>query len=202
MGTPSGKGKGGKGEGITIKKSWQRLNAEKLSQKAMAAREEAHVDHSRWLTACHNVTASLVNVESWQQGFQRDEQEVSRTFRVCEASVNRMSDAFKGMKKTGFEDIDTEAEAGLAEAFSWKPTASIQPDQDAEWEHIAEGQVFSPALRACDTGDGADVVRFVCISDTHNTQDSLEGAIPEGDVLLHAGDITTYGQPEEALTMT
>ncbi|KIY45285.1 Metallo-dependent phosphatase, partial [Fistulina hepatica ATCC 64428] len=35
--------------------------------------------------------------------------------------------------------------------------------------------------------------RFVCISDTH----SREPAIPPGDVLIHAGDLTRHGRPEE-----
>lgn len=36
-------------------------------------------------------------------------------------------------------------------------------------------------------------IRVVCISDTHNTQPSL----PDGDVLLHAGDLTQSGSIEE-----
>lgn len=38
----------------------------------------------------------------------------------------------------------------------------------------------------------------VCISDTHNKQDEL-GDLPPGDVLIHAGDATYYGEPEEFL---
>jgi len=43
-----------------------------------------------------------------------------------------------------------------------------------------------------------DRVRFVCISDTH-TKVERGGVldIPQGDVLLHAGDMTMFGQPEE-----
>lgn len=36
-------------------------------------------------------------------------------------------------------------------------------------------------------------VRFVLISDTH----SQITDIPDGDVLLHAGDLTTLGQPDD-----
>jgi hypothetical protein len=36
-------------------------------------------------------------------------------------------------------------------------------------------------------------IRVVCISDTHNTQPK----IPDGDILLHAGDLTHSGSPEE-----
>ena len=45
-----------------------------------------------------------------------------------------------------------------------------------------------------------DRVRIVCISDTHN--DDLTGQVPDGDILLHAGDMTdggTYDELEIAL---
>jgi len=41
----------------------------------------------------------------------------------------------------------------------------------------------------------ADSVRFVLISDTHNRTDELH--LPEGDILLHAGDFTMFGFPSE-----
>ncbi|XP_042214330.1 metallophosphoesterase MPPED2-like [Homarus americanus] len=44
----------------------------------------------------------------------------------------------------------------------------------------------------------ADVVRFVCISDTHNRTDCLHYSIPDGDVLLHGGDFTIRGDPHNA----
>lgn len=39
------------------------------------------------------------------------------------------------------------------------------------------------------------VVRFVCISDTHNNHHSLN--IPKGDILIHAGDFTNTGTVAE-----
>ena len=36
-----------------------------------------------------------------------------------------------------------------------------------------------------------DHIRFVCISDTHNLTDNL--ILPDGDILLHAGDFTNIG---------
>ena len=39
------------------------------------------------------------------------------------------------------------------------------------------------------------MVRIVCVSDTHNRTDGL--AVPDGDVLLHAGDLTGHGKPDE-----
>ena len=39
-------------------------------------------------------------------------------------------------------------------------------------------------------------VRFVCVSDTHGLTAHLE--VPPGDVLIHAGDFTNFGEPEVA----
>lgn len=52
-----------------------------------------------------------------------------------------------------------------------------------------------------DTGDSArhwskDVIRLVCMSDTHNNEYTLED-IPDGDVLIHAGDLTKIGTMKE-----
>ncbi|RMZ95345.1 metallophosphoesterase domain-containing 1 [Brachionus plicatilis] len=38
-----------------------------------------------------------------------------------------------------------------------------------------------------------DKVRFVCISDTHNSIERMKYEIPSGDILLHAGDFTMNG---------
>jgi len=38
-------------------------------------------------------------------------------------------------------------------------------------------------------------LRLVCLSDTHNLHERIE--VPEGDVLLHAGDATARGTPRE-----
>jgi predicted phosphohydrolase len=37
--------------------------------------------------------------------------------------------------------------------------------------------------------------RLVCISDTHGRCEGI--AVPEGDVLIHAGDLTSMGKPDE-----
>ena len=48
----------------------------------------------------------------------------------------------------------------------------------------------------CDSPKPPDCVRFVCISDTHNqVRSSLK--VPDGDVLIHAGDFTLEGYIEE-----
>ena len=39
-------------------------------------------------------------------------------------------------------------------------------------------------------------VRVVCISDTHGAHRSV--SVPDGDVLIHAGDFTRYGRESDA----
>ena len=41
------------------------------------------------------------------------------------------------------------------------------------------------------------MVRFVVVSDTHNRQESTPINVPDGDVLLHCGDLTQLGRSEE-----
>lgn len=40
---------------------------------------------------------------------------------------------------------------------------------------------------------GKSWTRFICISDTH----SRTFSVPEGDVLLHSGDLSSWGHPEQ-----
>lgn len=43
-------------------------------------------------------------------------------------------------------------------------------------------------------------MRFVCISDTHFTDENLDQLeVPNGDVLIHAGDATFAGRPDECM---
>lgn len=39
------------------------------------------------------------------------------------------------------------------------------------------------------------IIRFVCISDTHTLTNGLD--LPKGDVLIHAGDFSNVGLPED-----
>ena len=39
--------------------------------------------------------------------------------------------------------------------------------------------------------------RFVCISDTHGLHDKILNGIPDGDVLIHAGDFSNRSSPKE-----
>jgi 3',5'-cyclic AMP phosphodiesterase CpdA len=40
-------------------------------------------------------------------------------------------------------------------------------------------------------------VRIVCVSDTHNAAPGEGYTLPEGDVLIHAGDLTNQGSRSE-----
>ncbi|VDM61484.1 unnamed protein product [Angiostrongylus costaricensis] len=63
-----------------------------------------------------------------------------------------------------------------------------------------QGRISEPAktLRL-DTPVFDNKVRFVCISDTHDKLDEFLSIIPDGDVLIHAGDFTNYGDLGEVI---
>ena len=42
-----------------------------------------------------------------------------------------------------------------------------------------------------------EIIRVVCISDTHTHTDFLN--IPDGDILIHSGDFTYHGKEEEVI---
>ncbi|KIY50009.1 hypothetical protein FISHEDRAFT_65015 [Fistulina hepatica ATCC 64428] len=43
----------------------------------------------------------------------------------------------------------------------------------------------------------SDMIRLVCISDTHNAHQSIPSPLPGGDILMHAGDLTNSGTEAE-----
>jgi len=71
-------------------------------------------------------------------------------------------------------------------------------DPDEVWRSIGGSQVFQEPTSVFRAGGPLPAralgsVRFVCISDTHGRHDDLSPLLPEGDVLLHAGDFTSCG---------
>ncbi|EYC04945.1 hypothetical protein Y032_0085g1881 [Ancylostoma ceylanicum] len=63
-----------------------------------------------------------------------------------------------------------------------------------------QGRVSEPAKTLkLDTPVFDNKVRFVCISDTHEKLDEFLPVIPDGDVLIHAGDFTNYGDLGEVI---
>lgn len=73
------------------------------------------------------------------------------------------------------------------------------------WRSLRAEQQFLPQLRVfvADGREGTSPprkpgnLRFVCISDTHGRHWELTPKLPEGDVLLHAGDFSMEGGLEE-----
>lgn len=40
-------------------------------------------------------------------------------------------------------------------------------------------------------------MKIICISDTHNQHHSLTDKLPDGDMIIHAGDVSVNGSLEE-----
>lgn len=66
---------------------------------------------------------------------------------------------------------------------------SIHSSFAAQKDHIFARSPNKKRTRETLLKENAHAVRFVCLSDIHNKQHKL-GAIPPGDVLLIAGDLT------------
>ena len=65
------------------------------------------------------------------------------------------------------------------------------------WERLSvKHKAKKVAPLSYDTPKPEGHTRFVCISDTHN-RTNADTFIPEGDVLLHAGDFSMVGAPGE-----
>jgi Icc-related predicted phosphoesterase len=74
---------------------------------------------------------------------------------------------------------------------------SVQPSNnpDEVWSQIKASQPSRPIVVAEDTARQPDTIRFVAVSDTHGLHRKV--TVPSGDVLLHTGDFTDVGQPEQ-----
>ena len=71
-------------------------------------------------------------------------------------------------------------------------------DPTRAWEVVRcqQSATALPTVRFIDPGPKPEgAVRFVCISDTHGRL--MSEPLPEGDVLLHAGDFSMTGRPQE-----
>ena len=75
----------------------------------------------------------------------------------------------------------------MAAAFQYDPTIAWEK---LRVKQICEKLTLNDASQAKQPGN----LRFVCISDTHTRTDGLAGKIPEGDILVHAGDFTNVGE--------
>ena len=72
-------------------------------------------------------------------------------------------------------------------------------DPDLAWQMIEKSQTVKTLQLPRLTGNSprlAGHTRFVFISDTHSRTSNIK-PLPDGDVLIHAGDFTMTGTPEE-----
>jgi Icc-related predicted phosphoesterase len=69
---------------------------------------------------------------------------------------------------------------------------------DAAWHILGPGQQVQPPSQIRPAAaDRGGALRFVCISDTHGKHRELDGLVPDGDVLVHAGDFTNTGETDQ-----
>jgi hypothetical protein len=73
-------------------------------------------------------------------------------------------------------------------------TSSIENEQPTV-EKVDQTQPYMIARDIVLKANSNKKLRFVCISDTHNKHE--ETILPEGDVLIHAGDFSNRGQEDE-----
>lgn len=76
----------------------------------------------------------------------------------------------------------------------------LSHDPTVAWKEVSQAQKIikinvKPPTKPVDS----DKVRFVCLSDTHSLIHNIKFDIPDGDVLLHAGDFTKCGQKDEVV---
>ena len=93
--------------------------------------------------------------------------------------------------------------------WPFDPAAALEGQQEmaAQWERVKGGFGVRPLETFAHPGGGVSlhpgrgprgrVVKVVCISDTHSMHDAIEFPIPDGDILVHAGDFTRLGLPSE-----
>eukprot|EP01060_Flectonema_neradi_P011945 TRINITY_DN1888_c0_g1_i1.p1 TRINITY_DN1888_c0_g1~~TRINITY_DN1888_c0_g1_i1.p1 ORF type:complete len:294 (+),score=46.03 TRINITY_DN1888_c0_g1_i1:42-884(+) len=74
---------------------------------------------------------------------------------------------------------------------------SLPADPTRAWLKLSEHELFGkwedvPNIYPAKKPDG--VIRIVCISDTHGKELKMSHPVPNGDILVHGGDITNTGE--------
>lgn len=100
-----------------------------------------------------------------------------------------MKKLFAMKKARQATDVTTES---VLETYVNEPTTA--------WNLLESSQVVK-RLQASDAGSPKPpgYTRFVCISDTHNRTNKMEHEIPDGDILIHAGDFTNFGSRDQVI---
>lgn len=80
------------------------------------------------------------------------------------------------------------------------PVHALSGDPTAAWDEISKRQkcIKLKTKLPCKPPDN-DKVRFVCMSDTHSLVHDFTFEVPEGDVLIHAGNFTMGGHLQEII---
>uniref|UniRef100_A0A7S3ARR8 Calcineurin-like phosphoesterase domain-containing protein n=1 Tax=Haptolina ericina TaxID=156174 RepID=A0A7S3ARR8_9EUKA len=107
------------------------------------------------------------------------------------------------------DGLDGDAMEALLQQFATPLSASPEAVPRAAFSHVndptrawdvvrsVQAAVELPKVRFTDPGPKPEgAIRFVCVSDTHGRA-LRDVQMPEGDVLLHAGDFSMTGRPEE-----
>lgn len=81
------------------------------------------------------------------------------------------------------------------------PSTDVHPlseDPTEAWKEIRKTQkVVKVNVKPPTRPVSENQVRFVCMSDTHSLIHNIKFDIPDGDVLIHAGDFSKCGHIDE-----
>lgn len=76
-------------------------------------------------------------------------------------------------------------------------------DPTAAWQEISKSQkVFKINVPIPKNNVPSDMVRVVCMSDTHSLTSHIKFEIPDGDIFIHAGDFTRCGGENEVVNFS
>jgi len=82
-----------------------------------------------------------------------------------------------------------------------KQTPALENEASGRIEKVGkqiENEASEADKKKENEASGTDqIVKLVCMSDTHSTQREFRFSIPDGDIFIHAGDFTRYGLPSE-----
>lgn len=73
-------------------------------------------------------------------------------------------------------------------------------DPNSAWKKISKEQsVTKITIKPPKPEIPKNKVRVVCMSDTHSLTHNIKFDVPDGDILVHAGDFTNVGRREEVI---
>ena len=85
----------------------------------------------------------------------------------------------------------------LKNIFISSSDSPLEENPNKAWSIESKSQQFVDVTLPCNEPKKDNHVRVVCISDTHNATEGTLKDIPDGDILIHAGDFTKHGTFDE-----